>query len=387
MISATLNTRSRTLRAMTAVTGSLSILAFAATAAYADKRSPAPIVYAGKSAGPAPAAHNTRPSATSERKLKTVPAPLNAAPPRTEFRYPDQPDIAISAPHTAASNTAAAPRAQTVSERSTVAQSPSSAVFQPVSGAVYDETGSASVFDPVLNGELTANGEVLDTGAMVAAHPSLPLPSLVQVINLKNDREIVVRVNDRGPFDNNGLIEVSERAAELLGFADTGFGKVRVRYLGPAPELAGGQSAPVPQSSPAPTPVQVASLETTPAPAAPAPTARPLPAPTDQLFAPAPRQIADVEPPQPTPTLPVADPVSGDRYLIQLASFTDITNAERLHASLNRTLDVNIVPARVRGADYFRVVAGPVSGRFEAESLRDRLAKQGIAQGLVITAP
>ena len=226
------------------------------------------------------------------------------------------------------------------------------AQFQPVAGgAIYDETGRASVFEVSLNGQPTANGEILDTTAMVAAHPSLPLPSLVQVINVTNGKEIVVRVNDRGPFGNDSLIEVSQRAADLLGFAQTGAASVRVRYLGPAPATAAK-----PKQAAAETP----------------------------LFG-APRPQPETTTPQ--PRLPVADPGFAEQYVVQLASFSDISNARRMHDQLSSHMGVSITSARVRGTDYFRVVTRPVAGRESAERLRDQLARQGIASGLVTKAP
>jgi rare lipoprotein A len=82
---------------------------------------------------------------------------------------------------------------------------------------------------------LTANGEVFDMGSISAAHPTLPMPSYVRVTNLRNGRSIIARVNDRGPYAANRLIDVSQRTAKLLGFHDHGLTRVRVEYVGRAP--------------------------------------------------------------------------------------------------------------------------------------------------------
>src|SRR5262249_6719643 len=79
------------------------------------------------------------------------------------------------------------------------------------------------------------NGEIFDAEAITAAHPTLPLPSYVRVTNLSNGRSLIVRVNDRGPYAGNRLIDVSKRAAYLLGFTVSGTVWVRVEYVGQAP--------------------------------------------------------------------------------------------------------------------------------------------------------
>ncbi|MBM3517487.1 MAG: septal ring lytic transglycosylase RlpA family protein [Alphaproteobacteria bacterium] len=95
----------------------------------------------------------------------------------------------------------------------------------------YDETGVASWYGEPFHGESTANGEIYDMNALTAAHQTLPLPSVVRVTNLENGRGLVLRVNDRGPFVNGRIIDVSRRAAQLLGFHGKGTAKVRVQVL------------------------------------------------------------------------------------------------------------------------------------------------------------
>lgn len=99
----------------------------------------------------------------------------------------------------------------------------------------YAKTGIASWYGKDFHGRLTANGEVYDMYALTAAHPTLPLPSLVEVTNTRNGRRIVVRVNDRGPFKRGRIIDLSYRSAERLGLVRSGTGEVHVRYLAPAP--------------------------------------------------------------------------------------------------------------------------------------------------------
>ena len=95
----------------------------------------------------------------------------------------------------------------------------------------YIETGIASWYGPNFHGKYTANGEIFDQNLITAAHRTLPLPSVVQVTNLENGRTISMRVNDRGPFAKNRIIDISRRGAQLLGFKEKGTAKVKVKIL------------------------------------------------------------------------------------------------------------------------------------------------------------
>jgi rare lipoprotein A len=106
----------------------------------------------------------------------------------------------------------------------------------------YDQIGMASWYGTGLQGRYTANGEVFDMNDITAAHTTLPLPSIVEVVNLQNNRALRIRVNDRGPFARNRIIDLSRRAAQLLGFEQTGTAAVRVRVL-PEPSLIAAAAA------------------------------------------------------------------------------------------------------------------------------------------------
>jgi len=99
----------------------------------------------------------------------------------------------------------------------------------------YDRTGTASWYGALFHGRKTANGEIYDMEALSAAHPTLPLPSYVKVTHMESGRSLVVRVNDRGPFARDRIVDLSKRAAQLLGIKRNGTGAVRVTYLKPAP--------------------------------------------------------------------------------------------------------------------------------------------------------
>ncbi|PLX39463.1 MAG: septal ring lytic transglycosylase RlpA family protein [Hyphomicrobiales bacterium] len=107
--------------------------------------------------------------------------------------------------------------------------------YRPKHQPNYSKTGRASWYGSAFHGRLTANGEVYDMNSLTAAHPTLPLPSYVRVTNLANNRSVVVRVNDRGPFHGKRVIDLSKRAAEMLDYKSKGVAKVHVDYVGKAP--------------------------------------------------------------------------------------------------------------------------------------------------------
>ena len=222
-----------------------------------------------------------------------------------------------------------------------------------------EERGLVGMYPDGFDGKPTANGEVFKADAMTAAHPSLPLPSLVQLMNERTGQEIVVRVNDRGPFMANRIMDVSPRAAQALGIGPSTPATLRVRYLGPAPvqmkpEAELQQVAMRPAVEPKPTLTQ--SRPITPA-------TRPVQTPSPAIEAAA---------------------MPGGSLFIQAGSFSDIGNAQRLTERLGQGLPVKIEAARVNGGDYFRVMIGPFGTKSAAESVRDRLERSGTVNGFVV---
>jgi len=108
-------------------------------------------------------------------------------------------------------------------------------VYVPEEDVNYREEGIASWYGDDFHGRLTANGEVFDMASLSAAHPTLPMPCYVRVTNLSNGKSLIVRVNDRGPYRGNRVMDVSSRAAELLEFKNNGVARVRVEYVARAP--------------------------------------------------------------------------------------------------------------------------------------------------------
>lgn len=132
--------------------------------------------------------------------------------------------------------------------------------YVPQENPGYRAEGIASWYGDAFHGRLTSNGEIFDMRSISAAHPTLPLPSYVRVTNLSNGKSLIVRVNDRGPFHANRVIDLSSRAADMLAFRHHGTARVRVEYVGRA-KLEGSDdvqlAATLRDSGPAPAPSQV----------------------------------------------------------------------------------------------------------------------------------
>jgi peptidoglycan lytic transglycosylase len=139
--------------------------------------------------------------------------------------------------------------------------------YTPEHNPTYSNEGLASWYGGGFHGRRTANGETFDMYSISAAHPTLPLPSYARVTNLANHRSIIVRINDRGPYAGNRVIDLSSKTADLLGYKGHGLTRVRVEYVGPAP-LEGsddrGLLATLRTGSPAPAPSSVMVASATP---------------------------------------------------------------------------------------------------------------------------
>ncbi|GHA11931.1 hypothetical protein GCM10007989_02870 [Devosia pacifica] len=108
-------------------------------------------------------------------------------------------------------------------------------MYYPAENPNYRASGHASWYGADFHGRRTANGEIFSANALTAAHPTLPLPSYVRVTNRENGRSIIVRVNDRGPYIAGRVIDLSSRAATMLGYVQAGSTEVDVEYVGRAP--------------------------------------------------------------------------------------------------------------------------------------------------------
>jgi rare lipoprotein A len=242
----------------------------------------------------------------------------------------------------------------------------------------YDETGVASWYGPSFYGHRTANGETYTAGDLTAAHRTLPMPVNVRVTNLDNGKSLVVRVNDRGPFAKGRIIDLSERAAELLGYKAQGTARVRVQFVARA-DLDGGSP---PQDT---TPPAIASA----VPAAPtvrvASTA--LDAVPGATVVP-PRPVAAN--PLPAPVIPTADaavatqptgivtevpvPVATHLY-VQAGAFTSYQNAVRLQTRLGAGMQISSITSS--GRTLYRVRSGPFDDVGDADKALARVSAAG----------
>jgi rare lipoprotein A len=161
--------------------------------------------------------------------------------------------------------------------------------YSPEENSNYRAEGIASWYGEDFHGRQTANGEVYDMQSISAAHPTLPIPSYARVTNLKNQRSIIVRINDRGPYHADRLIDVSARAAQLLDFQSNGTTQVRVEYVGRA-SLAGSDDtrleATLRRGTPAPGPgeLKVAATQAFNLRSEQAPVSGPVPTPAERPF-------------------------------------------------------------------------------------------------------
>ena len=227
--------------------------------------------------------------------------------------------------------------------------------YRPEEQPNYDETGMASWYGDQFHGRPTATGERFDMNALTAAHKTLPLPGLVEVTNLANGRRIVVRVNDRGPFVDGRIIDLSRGAADALDLRRAGVGEVRVRYLGRAPRLGGGQVLQYAEASPPP------------------PERGPVPY----------TQVVSTPPPQPQPqpeawSSPAVPAPSG--VWVQAGTWSDARQARRAadHLGGGATVDV-------AGPGHYRVLVGPWPDAGAAERSRRAVMSRGYPEATTIS--
>ena len=198
-----------------------------------------------------------------------------------------------------------------------------------VSSEPFRQQGIASWYGRKFHGQMTSIGDTYDMYAMTAAHPTLPLPAYVRVTNPANMKSVVVRVNDRGPFHADRIIDLSYVAAAKLGIAQKGSGWVVVTRVFPGENVV-ASIAPVPQLSPT---------------------------------------LAPSVAPAPTLTTPAIVADANELYL-QLGAFGTFENAEIFRARMTRELDWNREPIQLLQKDgLYRVRMGPYKSRDEAEAI------------------
>ncbi|WP_176256922.1 septal ring lytic transglycosylase RlpA family protein [Derxia lacustris] len=281
----------------------------------------------------------------------------------------------------------------------------------------YDEQGVASWYGRQFHGLPTASGEPYDMHALSAAHTTLPIPSWARVTNLRNGRSTILRINDRGPFKDDRILDLSYAAAAKLDVVRTGSAPVRIELLLPAEiarirEERGREPAPLLAQAPAAAPpASIARVSATPLPTAALPTAALQTAPLDAAagargpdadvptVAPtavrsAPRDGASVAP-LASAVPPVAPPARTDypadgaaSTWLQLGAFSSRDNAEAALSRVAPRLGALGERSRVvlRG-NLFRVHVGPFASREEASTVRDQLASTLGERPVIVDQP
>lgn len=251
--------------------------------------------------------------------------------------------------------------------------------YYPKEDPNYDRVGIASWYGPDFHGKSTANGEIYDQNALTAAHTTLPMPSYVRVTNLENNRSIILRINDRGPFAKDRVIDVSRRAAQLLGFHNKGTAKVRVQAIAPDSPDAQVMMAHTVQHTDGPDvvaiptdKVEVAAVETKELDPPPA---------SGYAVVPKPAGPVDVMPPSETP-IPIS---SNQRVYVQAGAFSAVENAERLAAALRSIGTVELTPFEPgNGKKFFRVRLGPLASMDQADSLLGQVVAMGHGNARIV---
>lgn len=257
--------------------------------------------------------------------------------------------------------------------------------YTPQETYEFTETGIASWYGPGFHGKKTANGERFDRNELTAAHRTLQMPSLVRVTNLENGRSLVVRINDRGPFKRGRVIDVSQRAAEMLDFKGNGTAKVRLDLLADESkalamaarqgqdtagvEVAINEGREAPLTSPTASAAQTGYQPISYTPGQAAGTDVPGHIKDGQFF--------------PDPVLEHY-PVTPTNIYVQAGSFTNQANAQQLAQSLGGVSPARVIPAFVNGRQFYRVRLGPVPSVDQADALLARLASTGRKESIIV---
>src|SRR3990167_692149 len=238
----------------------------------------------------------------------------------------------------------------------------------------YQAVGPASWYGTKFHGQATANGETYDLYGMTAAHKTLPLPSYVRVTNLENGKSAILRVNDRGPFYSDRIIDLSFAAAKKLGYAESGTARVKVEGIDPH-EWWAQQGQPVPMVLAQPQ--QVAQVKTV---------AQPVVQPLEQYTPPPQQHAAAVVPVQ--IDAKKNDSVVASGLYLQVAAFANPDAAELLRSKLSEAVAAPVFISSVMRNQQIlhRVRLGPLNSPGEAEQLRDSVRMANLGQPTLVRA-
>ncbi|PKU23211.1 septal ring lytic transglycosylase RlpA family protein [Telmatospirillum siberiense] len=253
--------------------------------------------------------------------------------------------------------------------------------YYPAEDYNYQETGVASWYGPDFHGKYTANGEIFDQNQVTAAHRTLPLPSFVRVTNLDNGRSLVVRVNDRGPFAHSRILDLSRRAAQLLGMEQQGTARVKVEIMADESRaLAMRLKSKTDEPQVAAAPRETVQAETLPPPGS-REQAKPIvnsapPPPRQTVAEPDAQQLAN----QPVRTVAVKP----TQMYIQAGAFQRYDNANRLSAALSGMGQTKITQVVTKGGTMFRVRMGPLPSLDAADALLEKVIASGYPEAKLV---
>ena len=238
----------------------------------------------------------------------------------------------------------------------------------------YNVTGTASWYGTKFHGKHTANGETFDLYGMTAAHKTLPLPSYVKVTNLENGRSVTLRVNDRGPFYSDRVIDLSFAAAQKLGYAEKGVARVSVEGIDPY-EWWAARGKPVPGYG----------ASTVMAQSQPVSVPQPAPQALEVYTPPVQQHAGAVSPSQVHST---NTPILADRLYLQVGAFANPDAAQLLRDKLSMLTSAPVfINSVVRNEQVLhRVRMGPVPNQNEADNLRDRIRLANLGQPTLVAA-
>jgi rare lipoprotein A len=232
----------------------------------------------------------------------------------------------------------------------------------------YDEAGIASWYGTEFHGKRTANGEIYDMNDVTAAHKTLPLPSYARVTNLENGRSIVVRINDRGPFVQGRVIDLSRRSAQLLGMDRQGTAKVRVKVMnGSGNGFVAERPITTPQERTQMASARIEDVKT-----------ESLPPPDGVATAPDHVRLAAL------PAQVAIESVKPSAIFVQAGAFAQRDNATRVASRLRPVGDVRVAPHRTRERELFRVRIGPLASVAEADTVLSRVINAGFPEARIV---
>ena len=266
--------------------------------------------------------------------------------------------------------------------------------YYPAENYEYEETGIASWYGTKFHGRLTANGATYDMNALTAAHRTLPMPSLVRVTNLVNGRSLILKINDRGPFARNRIIDISRRGAQLLGFQKAGTARVSVQILADKSRALANRVRGRTQSAKVDTPITVDRL--------PKPGVK-----TEALGLPPGGQVSSglvqsltvSSSPQPLTkdNIAITNQLSSNdlnvvtvkkvlktKLYVQAGAFSLFDNANQVRARLSTTGPTKISSVLLKGRDLYRVRVGPLSNVAEADKILNSVIINGYPTARII---